>query len=95
MTDAEPVAIFLRTGSIGLSAVEVACQLLASFGGLHELLSAGEAEFCSQPGAGPAKYVQLQAIRELGLRLQKSQLKKFIELDLSQKVGTYLQCEIG
>ncbi|MFT5967194.1 MAG: DNA repair protein RadC, partial [Yoonia sp.] len=46
-------------------------------------------------GVGPAKYVQLQAVRELGLRLQKSQLKECIELDTSKKVGTYLQCEIG
>lgn len=95
LTDAELVAIFLSTGSLGLSAVEVARQLLVRFGGLHELLAASEKECCLQQGVGSVKYAQLQAAQELGLRLQKSQLKKFIELDSSQKVGTYLQCEIG
>jgi DNA repair protein RadC len=95
LTDAELVAIFLRTGSVGLSAVDVARQLLSRFGGLHEVLAASEDDFCLQQGVGPAKYVQLQAVRELGLRLQKSQLKECIELDTSKKVGTYLQCEIG
>ena len=95
LTDAELVAIFLRTGSVGLSAVDVARRLLSRFGGLHEVLAANVEDFCLQKGVGPAKYVQLQAVRELGLRLQKAQLKESIDLDTSKKVGTYLQCEIG
>ena len=95
LTDAELVAIFLRTGSVGLSAVDVARQLLSRFGGLPELLAASAEDFSAQQGVGPAKYVQLQAVRELGLRLQKAQLKKSIDLGTSSKVGTYLQCEIG
>lgn len=95
LTDAELVAIFLRTGSVGLSAVDVARQLLSRFGGLHEVLAANVADFCLQKGVGPAKYSQLQAVRELGLRLQKAQLKKSVDLGTSNKVGTYLQCEIG
>ena len=95
LTDAELVAIFLRTGSVGMSAVDVARQLLVQFGGLHDLLAASIEDFCLQQGVGPAKYVQLQAARELGLRLQKAQLKKSIDLDASSKVGTYLQGEIG
>ena len=95
LTDAELVAIVLRTASVGLSAVDVARQLLSRFGGLHEVLAASEDDFCLQQGVGPAKYVQLQAVRELGLRFQKSQLKECIGLDTSKKVGAYLQCEIG
>ena len=95
LTDAELVAIFLRTGSAGLSAVDVARQLLSRFGGLHEVLAANVGDFCLQKGVGPAKYAQLQAVRELGLRLQKAQLKKSVDLGTSNKVGTYLQCEIG
>jgi DNA repair protein RadC len=95
LTDAELVAIFLRTGSVGLSAVDVARQLLSRFGGLPELLAASAPDFCLQQGVGPAKYVQLQAVKELGLRLQKAQLKQSIGLDTSSKVGAYLQCEIG
>jgi DNA repair protein RadC len=95
LTDAELIAIFLRTGTVGLTAVDVARQLLSRFGGLHELLDVKVEDFCLQQGVGPAKYVQLQAVRELGLRLQKVHLKERIDLNTSKKVGTYLQCEIG
>ena len=95
LTDAELVAIFLCTGTVGLSAVDVARQLLSRFGGRHELLNVKVEDFCLQQGVEHAKYVQLQAVRELGLRLQKSHLKECIDLNTSIKVGTYLQCEIG
>jgi DNA repair protein RadC len=95
LSDAELIAIFLRTGSVGLSAVDVARQLLSRFGGLQELLAAGVDEFCLQQGVGPTKYVQLQAVRELSLRLQQQDLAQAIDLDTSNKVGTYLQCRIG
>ena len=95
LTDAELVAIFLRTGCVGLSAVDMARQMLSRFGGLHALLAASVDDFCLQQGAGPTKYVQLQAVRELGLRLQKAQLTQNTQLDSSSGVGTYLQCEIG
>ena len=95
LTDAELVAIFLRTGCIGLSAVDVARQLLSRFGGLHQLLDANMEQFCQQQGIGPAKYVQLQAVRELGLRLQQQDLETLTSLNTSTKVSTYLQCNIG
>ena len=95
LTDAELVAILLHTGSVGLSAVDLARQLLIYFGSLQDLLAASPADFCRLYGAGSSKYVQLQAAKELGLRLQKAQLKKSIDLDTSNKVGTYLQCEMG
>ncbi len=95
LTDAELIAIFLRTGSVGLSAVDMARAMLSRFGGLHGLLAASVEDFCLQQGAGPIKYVQLQAVRELGIRLQKSALKEHTILDSSKKVATYLQCEIG
>lgn len=95
LTDAELIAIFLRTGSVGLSAVDMARAMLSKFGGLHGLLAASVEDFCLQQGAGPIKYVQLQAVRELGIRLQKSALKEHTILDSSKKVATYLQCEIG
>ena len=95
LSDAELVAIFLRTGCVGLSAVDVARQLLSRFGGLHQLLDANMEQFCQQQGIGPTKYVQLQAVRELGLRLQQQELQTLTNLDTSRKVGTYLQCHIG
>jgi len=63
LSDAELLAIFLRVGIRGKSAVDLARDLLARFGGLTALFAAGEAEFASIPGMGSAKYAQLQAGR--------------------------------
>jgi DNA repair protein RadC len=68
LSDAELLAIFLRTGVPGQSAVDLARVLLDSFGGLKPLLEASEAEFCEQRGLGPAKYIQLQAVLEIARR---------------------------
>ena len=56
LTDAELLAIFLRTGRKGLSAIEMARELLDDFGGLGPLLKAEQKTFCSAKGLGMAKY---------------------------------------
>lgn len=68
LSDAELLAIFLRTGLRGKSAVEVGRDLLISFGSLRAVLEAGPEEFCRLPGLGPVKYIQLQAALEVGRR---------------------------
>jgi DNA repair protein RadC len=68
LSDAELLAIFLRTGVQGLSAVDLARSMLDNFGGLRPLLDADEAEFCKQRGLGPSKYTQLQAVLEIARR---------------------------
>ena len=68
LSDAELLAIFLRTGIPGKSAVELARELLGRFGGLRPLLRASQREFCATPGLGPAKYAQLQAVLAMGVR---------------------------
>lgn len=68
LSDTELLAIFLRTGVVGQSAVELARQLLKTFGSLHALLDADKKSFCQQHGLGPAKFVQLQAIMEMSRR---------------------------
>ncbi len=68
LSDAELLAIFLRTGVKGRSAVDVARDLLSRFGGLRPLLQAEQAAFCQAPGLGAAKYAQLQAVLEMGRR---------------------------
>ncbi len=68
LSDAELLAIFLRTGVRGKSAVDLARDLLGEFGGLRPLLAADQASLCSARGFGPAKYVQLQAVLEMGRR---------------------------
>lgn len=68
LSDAELMAIFLRTGVAGKSAVDVARDLLGDFGGLRPLLKAGRREFCARPGLGDAKFSQLQAVLEMARR---------------------------
>lgn len=68
LSDAELLAIFLRTGVAGRSAVDLARDLLARFGGLRALLTASRTEFCEMPGLGPAKFTQLQAVLEMAGR---------------------------
>lgn len=68
LSEAELLAIFLRVGVKGKSAVDLARQLLGHFGGLRALLTASQEDFCAIPGLGPAKYVQLQATLEMARR---------------------------
>ena len=68
LSDAELLAIFLRTGVVGKSAVDLARELLTQFGGLTQLFAASEADFCAVHGMGQAKYAQLLAIREMSMR---------------------------
>jgi len=68
LSDAELLAIFLRTGTRGHTAVDLARDLLGEYGGLRGLLEAPRNAFCERPGLGPAKYVQLQAVLEMGRR---------------------------
>jgi DNA repair protein RadC len=68
LSDAELLAIFLRTGIRGASALDLARELLQKFGGLRPLLAADRKEFCAMPGLGDAKYCQLQAVLEMAHR---------------------------
>ena len=68
LSDAELLAIFLRTGTPGQTAVELARTLLTKFGGLRQLFQANQQQLCSAHGLGPAKFAQLQAVLELARR---------------------------
>jgi DNA repair protein RadC len=68
LSDAELIAIFLRTGIVGKNAVDLARELLHRFGSLRALFEASPKQFCKMPGLGLAKYVQLQAVIEMGRR---------------------------
>ncbi|WP_445362838.1 DNA repair protein RadC [Microbulbifer sp. ANSA003] len=68
LSDAELLAIFLRVGLPGLSAVDLARRLLNDFGGLRPLLEAERDDFCRARGLGDAKFAQLQAALEMAKR---------------------------
>jgi len=77
LTDAEMLAIFLRTGVSGKSAVDLARDLLVELGGLRGLFSADEKGFCGVKGLGKAKYAQLQAMLALSRRYLEEELNHY------------------
>ena len=91
LTDAELLAIFLRTGATGISAVELAKQLLTNFAGLRALLEADKTRFTQQHGLGEAKYVQLQAVLEMSRRHMESTLQKGDAFTDSQATQFYFK----
>lgn len=68
LSNAELLAIFLRTGVAGMSAVDLARRLLTDYGSLDALLAADLTSFTAGHGLGKAKYVQLQAVIEMARR---------------------------
>lgn len=91
LSDAELLAIFLRTGVVGKSAVDLARDLLARFGSLTRLFAAGEKEFCDIHGMGQAKYVQLQAVLEMARRALQEEMRSGDALNSPRAVREYLQ----
>lgn len=76
LSDAELLAIFLRTGVTGKSAVDLARELLAHYNGLRGLLEADQHSLCRHKGLGESKYVHLQAGLELGRRYLAATLER-------------------
>lgn len=68
LMDKELLAIFLRIGTRGKSALDLAHDLLSHYGDLRNLLDAPAEDFCKQHGMGLAKYAQLQASLEMAKR---------------------------
>ena len=95
LSDAELLAIFLRTGIAGKSAVDLGRELTARFGSLSSLFGATLHAFSSIGGLGPAKYAQLQAVLELTRRSLVEEMESGILLSAPQAVKHYLQLTLG
>ena len=95
LSDGELLAIFLRTGIKGSSAVDLSRQLLQQFGGLRALINSSQQAFCQKPGLGPAKYAQLQAVLEISRRCQAERLQRESVLSSPDEVRRYLQLQLG
>jgi DNA repair protein RadC len=94
LSDAELLAIFLRTGVAGRSAVDLARDLLNDFGGLRALLAADRSRFCSGAGLGDAKYAQLQAVLEMGRRHIGEALQRGAAIDSPACTVRYLSARL-
>ncbi|KAB2970560.1 JAB domain-containing protein [Zoogloea sp.] len=95
LSDAELLALFLRVGIRGRSAVDLARDLISHFGGLTALCNASADAFSAVPGMGPAKYAQLQAVLELARRALGEEMAQRDVFDSPGAVRDWLRLRLG
>ncbi len=95
LSDAELLAIFLRVGVKGKSAVDLARELLTRFDGLNGLFAAPLKDFAAINGMGNAKYTQLQAVLELARRALREEIADGVALSSPGAVRDYLRLSLG
>ena len=94
LSDAELLAIFLRSGSQQHSAVELGRLLIRHFGSLNPILDAQLEDLSQFHGIGASKYAQLMAVKELGRRYVTQQLKQTaLPLGTSRQLLDFLRFE--
>jgi DNA repair protein RadC len=95
LSDAELLAIFLRSGSKTRNAIELSQDLLQSCGGMRALLFSNLEEFSKINGLGLAKWAQFQAAHEIVKRALKEQLAACVVLSSPGLTREFLQTAIG
>ena len=94
LSDAELLALFLRTGTVNKSAVDIGRDLIKQFGSLRCLLEAPTEQVLAQEGIGEAKYSLLQASLELGRRYLAQSLAEKELLTSPQMVKSFLRAQL-
>ncbi len=92
LSNAELLAIFLRTGIKGKSAIELAQELLHRFGGISQILEADLQSFTQVKGMGSAKYCQLKATIELVTRHFNGKVEEAHSYNNQEVVTKFLLC---
>ena len=95
LSDAELLALLLRTGLPGKNALQMGQELLDAFGGVAGLLHTGADALKRVKGLGPAKRAEIVAVLELARRALREQLKERPLFDTPQAVRDYLQLQLG
>jgi DNA repair protein RadC len=94
LSDADLLAVFLRTGTAGKSAVDMGRELIGRFGSLRNLFSAPLQDLSNVSGMGPAKYAILQAALELGRRMHHEDLSQGDVLQSPDCVRDFLRTSL-
>lgn len=94
LTDAQLLAIFLRVGVRGKSAVDLARDLIQQFGDIRGIMDSDPAAVFESPGIGPAKYSQLLAALELGKRYLLTELKRTDVMRNPRITAEYLRAQL-
>lgn len=94
LSDAELLALFLRTGTRGASAVDVARRVMQHFGGWRALLESEEEVFCAQPGLGQASFSLLRAVQEISRRHLRESLERDQVFSNPEAVRRFLRANL-
>ena len=95
LSDAELLALLLRSGIPGKNALQMGQELVDTFGGIAGLLHTGHEALRSIKGMGPAKRAELVAVLELARRALTQQLQDKPLFSTPQAVRDYLQLQLG
>ena len=95
LSDAELLAILLRTGIKGMSAVDLARYLLNEFGSLGRLMNAPERELVQHKGMGQASFTQFAVVREIGRRVLAEELQEGALFDSPKAAADFLRLHLG
>ena len=95
LSDAELLAILLRTGIKGMSAVDLARYLLNEFGSLGRLMNAPERELVRHKGMGQASFTQFAVVREIGRRVLAEELQEGALFDSPKTAADFLRLHLG
>lgn len=94
LSDAELLALVVRVGGRGRSALDLARDLLLQFSSLTGIFSANIEDFCQNKGLGRVSYIQLQAMLELSKRHLHEQLAQSDVLTSSELTRQYLRARL-
>jgi DNA repair protein RadC len=95
LSDAELLALLLRTGLAGKNVLQLAQELLDRFGGVGGLLHTGAEALRVIKGLGPAKRAEVVAVLELARRALAQELQHKPLFDSPKSVREYLQLQLG
>lgn len=95
LSDAELLAVLLRVGTRGMSAVDLARYLLQEFGSLGKLLGADAKTLSAHKGMGLAGYTQFAVVREIGRRVLGEELRETAVFQNPQEVADLLRLHMG
>jgi DNA repair protein RadC len=94
LSDAELLAILLRNGTKGHSALDLARAVLQSFRSLRKLIAADRQRFCAEPGLGPTRFAELQAAIEISRRQLTESLRTGPSLGSPRATQAFLSAKL-
>jgi DNA repair protein RadC len=94
LSDAELLAILLRTGTPGHSALDLAREVLKNFHSLRKLIASDRKRFCAEPGLGPTRFAELQAAVEIARRQLTETLRAGPSLASPRATRDYLSARL-